>query len=145
MHGATSDLTLSWTNPTAPDFAGVMIRRAVGPAAPASPTAGTLVTTTAKAVSSFTDTGLAGDTQYSYALFAFDTAKNNAPAASVSATSGAVTTAVLSLNGSTGATAKQTVGQSQSFVVTGTHAGKDRTLVSGTLDYGDGATGGVRR
>jgi hypothetical protein len=139
VHGPTSDLTLSWTNPTAPDFAGVMIRRVVGPSPPASPTAGTLVTRTAEAATSYTDTGLAGDTQYSYALFAFDTAANNAPAVTASATSGAVTTAALSLNGSTGATAKQTVSQSQSFVLTGTHAGKDRTMVSGTLDYGDGA------
>ena len=117
--GTGSDLTLSWTNPTDADFAGVIIRRAVGPTAPASPTAGTLVTTTAEAATSFTDTGLAGDTQYSYALFAFDTAKNNAAAATRTATSGAVTTAALSLNGSTGATAKQTVGQSQAFDVSG--------------------------
>ncbi len=140
VHGTTSDLALSWTNPTAPDFAGVMIRRAVGPVAPASSTAGVLVTKTAKTATSYTDTGLAGDTQYSYALFAFDGGQNKAPAASVTATSGAVTTAVLSINGSTGATAKQTVSQSQAFDVTGTHAGLGRTVVSGTLDYGDGST-----
>ncbi len=49
----------------------------------------------------------------------------------------AVTTAALSLNGSTGTTAKQTVNLSEAFDITGTHAGEGLTLVSGTLDYGD--------
>ncbi len=51
-----------------------------------------------------------------------------------------VTTAVLSLNGSKGTTAKQTVNLSEAFVITGTHAGTGRSLESGTLDYGDGTT-----
>jgi len=50
----------------------------------------------------------------------------------------AVTTAALSLNGSTGTSAKQTVNLSEAFDITGTHAGEGLTLVSGTLDYGDG-------
>ena len=49
-----------------------------------------------------------------------------------------VTTAVLSLNGSTGTSAKQTVNLSEAFDITGTHAGEGLTLVSGSLDYGDG-------
>jgi hypothetical protein len=44
----------------------------------------------------------------------------------------------LSLNGSTGTSAKQTVNLSEAFDITGTHAGEGLTLVSGTLDYGDG-------
>ena len=51
-----------------------------------------------------------------------------------------VTTAVLSLNGSKGTTAKQTVNLSEAFVITGTHAGTGLSLESGTLDYGDGTT-----
>jgi hypothetical protein len=140
VQGVGSELSLSWTNPTDPDFAGVMIRRVVGATAPASPTAGTLVTTTDATATSFTDQGLAGSTTYSYALFAFDAAQNKSIAANRTVTSGAATTAALSLNNSTGATAKQTVGQSQSFDLTGTHAGKDLSIASGTLDYGDGTT-----
>ena len=49
-----------------------------------------------------------------------------------------VTTAALSLNGSKGTTAKQTVNLSEAFVITGTHAGTGLSLTSGTLDYGDG-------
>ena len=135
-----SDLSLSWTNPTDSDFAGVMIRRAVGPTAPATPAAGVLVTSTAATATSFTDTGLAGDTMYSYALFAFDQAKNKAPGADATATSGAATTAAMSVGGFTGATAKQTVNQSEAFDLSGTHAGKGLTMVSGTIDYGDGTT-----
>ena len=52
-------------------------------------------------------------------------------------TQGAVTTAALSLNGSKGAIAKQTVNLSESFVISGTHAGAGLTLLSGTLEYGD--------
>jgi hypothetical protein len=57
-------------------------------------------------------------------------------------TSGTVpapTTAVLSLNGSTGSTAMQTVNLSEAFDVTGTHAGPGLSLLSGSLDYGDNA------
>jgi hypothetical protein len=134
-----SDLSLSWTNPSDGDFAGVMIRRAVGPAAPASPTDGALVTRTDPAATSFTDQGLAGDTQYSYALFAFDTAQNSAPGTTATATSGAATTAALTIGGSGAANVKQTLNQAEAFDITGTRAGKGLTLVSGTLDYGDGS------
>jgi hypothetical protein len=82
----TSSVALSWTNPTAADFAGVMIRRAAGATAPASPTAGALVMNTFGSAASFTDTGLAAGTQYSYALFAHDAVPNYATAASKTAT-----------------------------------------------------------
>ncbi len=135
-----SDLTLSWSNPGDGDLAGVVIRRSLGATPPTSATAGTAVTTTAKTATSFTDTGLASNTTYSYALFAFDTSTNVAPAVTGSAKTGAVTLAVLSLNGSTGASAKETVNQSQSIDISGTQAGTGLTLVSGFLDYGDGVT-----
>ena len=81
-----SSVTLSWTNPTTADFTGVMIRRATGTTPPASPTAGTLVTDTAKTTTSLTDAGLTSATQYSYALFAHDAIPNHAPAATLTVT-----------------------------------------------------------
>jgi hypothetical protein len=78
---ASTSVTLSWTNPSSADFAGVMIRRAVGGTPPASTTAGTLVTDTSAAATAYTDSGLAPGTQYSYALFAHDAIPNYAAAA----------------------------------------------------------------
>ena len=69
-------MTLSWINPTDTDFTGVMIRRAVGPIAPHSPSTGALVIDTDSQATEFTDTGLDPNTQYSYALFAHDAASN---------------------------------------------------------------------
>ena len=59
-------------------------------------------------------------------------------AITAAAISSTATTAALSLNGSAGTTAKQTVNVSEAFDITGTHAGQGLSLVSGTLDYGDG-------
>ncbi|MHA3704326.1 fibronectin type III domain-containing protein [Jatrophihabitans sp. YIM 134969] len=69
-------VTLTWTNPSDADFAGVIVRRAVGPNPPTSPTAGTAVADTA--ASTFVDTGVTSGTTYSYALFAHDTSGNYA-------------------------------------------------------------------
>ena len=66
----TSSLHLAWTNPVDGDFAGVVIRRATGATAPARPTDGDPVVTTAAGATSFTDGGLAPGTTYSYAVFA---------------------------------------------------------------------------
>ncbi len=141
VQGVGSDLALSWTNPTDADFAGVMIRRTVGPTPPASPTQGVLVTNTASDATSFTDQGLPGSTTFSYALFAFDTAKNKAAGVTRTVTSGAATTAVLTINGSTGPNANDTVNVAEVYdISTGTHAGRTLTIASGTLDYGDGTT-----
>ncbi len=43
LSATSTDTTvgLTWTNPTSPGLSGVTIRRAVGPVAPATPTAGT--------------------------------------------------------------------------------------------------------
>lgn len=79
-------VTLAWTDPTDTSFSGVMIRRSTGALAPSSPTAGTLVTDTAKAAVGYTDTGLAAGTQFSSALFAHDGAAHYALPATVTAT-----------------------------------------------------------
>src|SRR5450759_5088381 len=63
-----------------------MIRRALGATAPASATAGQLVTDAAAPASSFTDTGLAAGTQYSYAFFAHDGTPVYAAAANLTST-----------------------------------------------------------
>ncbi|HEX4015252.1 MAG TPA: IPT/TIG domain-containing protein [Frankiaceae bacterium] len=84
--GAPSSVALKWINPTDADFAGVMIRRAVGAAAPASITAGTLVADIAAPNTTTTDSGLAANTKYSYALFAHDAVPNYAAAAKVTYT-----------------------------------------------------------
>jgi hypothetical protein len=97
---STTSIALGWTNPTDTDFAGVMIRRATGTTPPASPTDGTLVTDTTSTATSFTDSGLTGTTQYSYALFAHDTVPNYGPAATHTATTEiALTTRVLTSDG----------------------------------------------
>jgi hypothetical protein len=74
----TTTVKLAWTNPTASDFAGVMIRRAAGATPPASVTAGTLVANVTKPAVSYTNTGLAAATKYSYAVFAYDAVPNYA-------------------------------------------------------------------
>ena len=83
---STSSVALSWTNPTDPDFAGVMIRRTPGNTPPTSPTDGTLVTTTDAATTFYTDTGLNAGTTYSYAVFAYDTTGNDATPATITTT-----------------------------------------------------------
>ena len=82
----TSRVVLSWTNPGDGDFAGVLIRRAVGSVPPSSPTTGALVANLAAPGQSFTDTGLAAQTQYSYAVFAYDEVPNHATAATATVT-----------------------------------------------------------
>jgi PKD domain-containing protein len=139
--GVGSELNLTWTNPTDADFAGVMIRRLQGATPPATPSQGTLVTTTDKFATSFSDQGLKGGTTYSYALFAVDGVNNKSVGVTRTAVSGAATTAVLTINGSSGPNANDTVNVSQAYdVSTGTHAGRTLAMVSGTLDYGDGTT-----
>ncbi len=82
----STSITLSWTNPSNGDFAGVLIRRAAGSSPPTTPTAGTPVVDTTGAAAAFTDAGLQPGTVYSYALFAHDGIPNHALAATVSAT-----------------------------------------------------------
>ncbi len=65
-----SSISLSWTNPSGPDFAGVVVRRAVGSTPPASPTEGTAVAETTGETHTLTDNTVTLGTTYSYALFA---------------------------------------------------------------------------
>ena len=65
---------LSWDNPPQASLAGVMIRRASGAVAPASATDGTLVRDVSSPAATLTDSSLTPGTQYSYALFAHDSA-----------------------------------------------------------------------
>jgi hypothetical protein len=139
-----AEVTLSWTNPTDSDFAGVMIRRAAGATAPTHTTGTLVVTNTAPAATSYHNfAGLAAGTQYTYAVFAHDGVPNHSVATNVTVTTIATrTTAVLSINGSTGPTAKltQNVSVGDPFlVVNGSHASPGQILISGTLDFGDGS------
>lgn len=81
-----TSIALSWNNPSDPSLSGVMIRRAVGATPPGSATAGTLVTDAAKPAISFIDADVTPGTQYSYALFAHNTAFGFAMAGTVTAT-----------------------------------------------------------
>jgi IPT/TIG domain len=80
-------IVLTWTNPNFAGFAGVMIRRAPGAAAPTSPTDGTRIMDVGPSVVSFTDTTAVPDTKYSYALFAHNAVPNYAVGVSVTQTS----------------------------------------------------------
>jgi hypothetical protein len=74
-------LSLSWTNPTS-TYTGVMVRRLEGATAPTT-TSGTLVSDFLDQADYVVDPGLAPGTQYSYAFFAYDGARNFAAAAKV--------------------------------------------------------------
>jgi hypothetical protein len=137
---------LVWTNPVNPAFTGVTVRRAVGATAPANPAAGVAVPVPATPTTvSFTDTGLTAGTTYSYAVFAHDGVPVNSVAATVTETTttpaGAVPIAALSINNSTGATAKASLnGFLAKFDLTGTQASVGETINTASLDYGDGTT-----
>ena len=79
-----TSVALHWTNPVDSHVTGVMIRRAVGATAPATPTSGTLVRDLIDEVPYVVDVAkVTAGTQYSYALFAHDGANNYAAAAKV--------------------------------------------------------------
>ncbi len=77
-------ISLSWTNPTDPDLAAVIVRRAKGATAPAGPSDGTGVALGTP--TGLTDTGLDPDTTYSYAVFTRDTTGNTSGPATLTAT-----------------------------------------------------------
>lgn len=72
----TNSVTMSWSNPTDPDLAAVIVRRADGAIAPNSPTAGLGITLSSATATSMTDSGLTPSTQYSYAFFTRDASNN---------------------------------------------------------------------
>jgi len=80
-------VTLTWTNPADPDFAGTMIRYKLG-GYPTGPTDGTLLAdrnNVPGSTDSFTHTGLSGGTTYHYALFTYDEVPNYSTAATKTA------------------------------------------------------------
>ncbi|HJQ43195.1 MAG TPA: fibronectin type III domain-containing protein, partial [Jatrophihabitantaceae bacterium] len=81
---AGPSVKLDWTNPADADFAGVRICRAFGSVAPTLPCGGVNVL---KPTNTFTDSNaLIPNTQYTYAVFAFDTGANAASGASATVT-----------------------------------------------------------
>jgi hypothetical protein len=138
---ARTTVGFAWTNPVDADFTGAVIRRAVGATAPATVTDGTAVTDLPAPGDTFTDTGLTPATQYSYAVFAHDGGPNYAAAAELTVTTRTpLTDAVLSVNPLGLPTNKVTVDTPATFDASGSLAADGTTLVSGTLDYGDGQT-----
>jgi chitodextrinase len=75
-------LSLSWTNPTDADLAGVIVRRLQGATAPTL-TSGTMISDFTDQADYVVDPGLTPGTQYSYAFFAYDKAKNYSAASIV--------------------------------------------------------------
>jgi hypothetical protein len=142
---ATRDsVTLSWTNPADADLTGAVVRRAPGATAPDRVTDGTLVSDLPAPGRTVTDTGLRSATQYSYAVFAHDGAPNYAhPATLTITTAPAVTQAILSIRPlglPLNADNKLTVNTPFRFDASDSLAADGTTLLSGTLDYGDGQT-----
>ena len=97
----TTQVLLSWVNPTAADFTNVVIRRATGSTPPATATAGDAVATLATPANAFADRGLASGTAYSYSVFARDAGPNYATPAQVTTatTDGTAPNPVESLGG----------------------------------------------
>jgi hypothetical protein len=67
-----SDITLTWTNPTTPNYGGVFVQRSTT-GYPATASDGTRLGDVASPGTTYTDTGLRAGTTYYYALFAHDT------------------------------------------------------------------------
>jgi len=159
---ASTSIALSWTNPTSASLTGVMIRRAAGPTAPASATAGTLVADAAKPATSYTNTGLTAGTQYSYALFAHNGTPAYAAGAKVTsrtiaagagAVSGTVTDAGGTHHGLAGVTVdvwsesngdsgSATTAADGTYFVTALSSATDYSVCFSDYQYAPGATGG---
>jgi PKD repeat protein len=95
-----TSVTLAWVNPTDGAFAGVIVRRADGTTPPASASDGTAVGSDLLSPDdSVSDSGLAADTTYSYAVFAHDGAQHVAAALTATVTTrGNGLSPVLSVN-----------------------------------------------
>ena len=81
-----TSISLSWTNPTGPDFAGVVVRRAEGTTAPGSPTEGTAIGETSGETHTLTDNTVTTGKTYSYAFFAHNAFHLYATAATLTVT-----------------------------------------------------------
>ena len=87
--------SLGWSNPTDPDFAGVLIRRAAGGTPPIAASDGTLVAVLGSRETTFIDKHLAAASTYSYAVFP----RGNSHDVGIAAT---LTTATRSTSSTTG-------------------------------------------
>lgn len=105
---STTSLHLTWTYPADTDLATLIVRRAVGGIAPGTTGQGVGLEDVAPGgpgtTGQLTDTGLAQDTTYTYALFSRDRAGNTSLAATVSAATPAPPNAVVSLVGTPAST-----------------------------------------
>jgi hypothetical protein len=68
----THSISLSWINPTDPNFAGVLIRRAAGGTPPIAASDGTLVAVLGGLQTTYVDRHLSAASTYSYAVFPRD-------------------------------------------------------------------------
>jgi len=87
--GATTQVTLNWTNSSSADFSKTIIRYRTDGKFPVSPVDGFAVVTktgAAGSADSFVHTGLTSGTTYLYSAFALDASGNVAPAVTASAT-----------------------------------------------------------
>ena len=138
-------VALAWTNPGDADLTGAVVRRAVGGAAPASPTDGTAVSDVPAPGNTFTDAGLTMGTTYSYAVFAHDGGPHYAAADTLTVTTAApVTEAVLAVRvlgrPTSPSAGKVTAGTPFAFDASDSVAADGASLQSGSLNYGDGET-----
>ena len=85
-----TNASLSWQDPTAPDLAGLMIRRVPGSSAPAGPADGALVAVLPSTAISYTDSTVVPQNTYSYSVFSYDAVPNYS-AATTSATTRSMT------------------------------------------------------
>lgn len=133
-----TSIALAWTNPDDVDFTGVTIRRADGPTAPVSATDGTPVSDVLSPESTFTDSGLTPDTQYSYAVFATDGAHFSAGATLSSRTRAPGTQAVLKVNPLTTNSPKVTIGSTVAFDASDSLPADGLDFSAWSIDFGDG-------
>ena len=97
----THSNSLGWINPTDPDFAGVLIRRAAGGTPPIAASDGTLVAVLGSRQTAFIDRHLSAASTYSYAVFPRDNSQDVGIAATL-------TTATRSTSTTTGLRGKLT-------------------------------------
>ncbi len=97
--GGSGQVTLRWTNPTDADLVGLAIVRKQGSTAPTSVTDGVRVAEVLKPTTSHVDSLLDAGVRYSYAVFAYDAARNYSTRATAGATTSATPPAVARLCG----------------------------------------------
>lgn len=140
-----TSIALRWANPSAADLAGAVVRRAVGATAPATVTDGTPVADVPVPGHAVTDTGLDAGTTYTYAVFAHDSGPHYSAAAELTvSTRTPATSAVLTVKvqgrPNSRPTDRLTLDTPFAFDASDSLARDGETLVSGTIDYGDGET-----